>query len=546
MTSSFSKAAYRSRHPTSSVETLVGATIAGKYRLVRPLGHGGMGTVYKAENVVIGKVVAIKLLHGSLQEDDVAMQRFQREARSMVAISHRNIVEVIDMGRDANGSPYLVMEYVRGSSLKSLIAKNGALSVERAARIAGQILDALAATHRRGIIHRDLKPENILIAGRPGDRDVVKVVDFGISTFADSVAEYEREADLTPTGLTMATPYYASPEQIRGANGRDPRVDIYAVGVLLYEMMSGHRPFEGDNLPELCTRILAGEIAPLRVFRKDVPPAFEAVIRKALANRAQDRYQTAIELAQALVPFGAEPLPADEPDPTDTFTSAEHALGTYVANDIAEPLPTVVDAARPLDLFDAPPQRPTERPLASVVVHEKLARGLFGYFAQTYGNAEVRGLLEALGPSVRRALSAKSCQSQALGHALLELTRQFGRGDRAALAAAGRHFVEASLRDGELAPSAMPELFFSLGASVWQRYFAIGEARVTRIGRGYGRLEVRCTGSQARPPLALSVAMEGILEHGLKASGARAVTVQMVECSALDGLIDAFEASWVR
>ncbi|MEY4511425.1 MAG: hypothetical protein RLZZ450_3547 [Pseudomonadota bacterium] len=543
MTSSFSKAAYRSRHPASSAETLVGATIAGKYRLVRPLGHGGMGTVYKAENVVIGKVVAIKLLHGSLQEDDIAMQRFQREARSMVAISHRNIVEVIDMGRDTNGSPYLVMEYVRGSSLKSLIAKNGALPVVRAARIAGQILDALAATHRRGIVHRDLKPENILISARTGERDVVKVVDFGISTFADSVAEYEREAELTPTGLTMATPYYASPEQIRGANGRDPRVDLYAVGVLLYEMMSGHRPFEGDNLPELCTRILAGEIAPLCVFRKDVAPAFEAIIRKALANRAQDRYQSAIELAQALVPFGADPVASEEPDPTDTFTSVERALGSYVANDAAEPLPTIVESTRGADPV---PHRPTDRPRPSAVVHEKLARGLFGYFAQSYGNAEVRTLLEALEPNVRRALSAKSCQSHALGQALTALTRHFGRDERAELTAAGRHFVDESLRDGELAQSAMPELFFSLGASLWHRYFAIGEARVTRIGRGYGRLEVRCTGTQARPPLALSVAMVGVLEQGLKESGARAVTVQMVESTALDGLIDAFEASWVR
>jgi serine/threonine protein kinase len=543
MTSSFSSAAPLRRHPTSSAEALVGATVAGKYRIVRPLGHGGMGTVYKAENVLIGKVVAIKLLHGSLQDDDIAMQRFQREARSMVAIAHRNIVEVIDMGRDASGSPYLVMEYVRGSSLKIVIAKSGPLSVERAARIAGHILDALAATHRRGIIHRDLKPENILISGRSGDRDVVKVVDFGISTFADSVAEHEREADLTPTGLTMATPYYASPEQIRGANGRDARVDLYAVGVLLYEMMSGHRPFEGDNLPELCTRILAGEIAPLYVFRKDVPPTFEAIIRKALANRAQDRYQSAAELAQALVPFGAEPLANEEPDPTDTFTSADRALGTLVSNATVEPVPTIIDVARAVEPL---PAGGTERSPGSVVVHEKLARGLFGHFALHYGNAEVRQLLEALEPAVRNALSAKACQSQALGHALGALDRRFGRGNRAQLAAAGRHFVNESLRDGELAASAMPELFFSLAAGLWQRYLGLGEARVTRIGRGYGRLEVSYGATQARAPLALSVAMVGVLEQGLKTSGAREAAVQMAESTALDGRIEAFEATWLR
>jgi len=539
MTSSFSKAAYRSRYPSSTAEALIGATIAGKYRLVRTLGQGGMGTVYKAENVVIGKVVAIKLLHGSLQEDDIAMQRFQREARSMVAISHSNIVEVIDMGRDANGSPYLVMEYVRGSSLRSLIATHGPLPVQRTVRIAGQILDALAATHRRGIIHRDLKPENILISARPGERDAVKVVDFGISTFVDSVAVDAREAHLTPTGLTMATPYYASPEQIRGANGRDPRVDIYAVGVLIYEMLSGHRPFDGANLPELCTRILAGEMAPLCVFRKDVPATLEAILRRALANRAQDRFQSAVELAQALVPFGAEPLQVAEPDPTETFTSAERPVG---AHDDDEPAPTLVEAAPAVLL----PARPTDRPLASAVVNEKLARGLLGHFALHFGNVEVRRVLEAFPSSVRHALSAKTCQSQALGQALSELDRRFGRGDHAELSAAGRHFVRESLRDGELTKSAMPELFFSHAGALWQRYFAIGDARVTSVGRGYGRLEVRCSGSQARPPLALTLAMLGVLQQGLEASGARTVSVRLVESTALEGRIEGFEASWLR
>jgi hypothetical protein len=147
---------------------------------------------------------------------------------------------------------------------------------------------------------------------------------------------------------------------------------------------------------------------------------------------------------------------------------------------------------------------------------------------------------------VRHALSAKTCQSQALGHALSELDKRFGRGDRGELSAAGRHFVRESLRDGELTKSAMPELFFSQAAGLWQRYFTIGEARVTSVGRGYARLEVRCTGSQARPPLPLTVAMLGMLEQGLTSSGASTVSVQLVESTALDGRIDAFEATWVR
>jgi hypothetical protein len=180
------------------------------------------------------------------------------------------------------------------------------------------------------------------------------------------------------------------------------------------------------------------------------------------------------------------------------------------------------------------------------VVHEKLARGLFGHFALHFGNVEVRRLLEALPPTVRHGLSAKACQSQALGQALSELDRRFGRGDRAELSAAGRHFVRASLRDGELTKSAMPELFFSQAAALWQRYFAIGVARVTSVGRGYARLEVRCSDNQARPPLALILAMVGVLQQGLEASGAVTVSVGLVESTALEGRIEAFEATWVR
>jgi serine/threonine protein kinase len=550
MTSSFSIAALRSRHPSSSAQALIGAVVGGKYRLVRTLGQGGMGTVYKAVNVAIGKKVAIKLLHGSLHDDDIAMRRFEREARSMVAIAHPNIVEVLDMGHD--GSPFLVMEYVRGVSLKGLLGSQAPLSVERTARIAGQILAALGAAHGRGIVHRDLKPENILITARGSERDFVKVVDFGISTFADSLAQHEREADLTPTGLTMATPFYASPEQLRGANGRDPRVDIYAVGVLLYEMLSGQRPFAGDNLPQLCSRILAGEFAPLQAFRKDVPPKLDAVMRRALANGTGSRYQSAFEFALALVPFGASPPRIDEPEPTETFFEVSMGLETDAAP--APPIenrqtaPATDRAADPraLTAREAANRSPSSaRPLRPSVVHEKLARGLFAHFAERYGNLEVRRLVDGLEPSLRRALAAKACHSVALGHALAELDRRFGCGDRAQIAEAGRHFVRVSLREGELAKSAMPELFLSSSDQLWQRYFGCAQARLGRMGRGYGRLELRADDEHARPPVALSIAMIGILDEGLRQSGARQVSVQFVQSRALGDALDAFEASWV-
>jgi tRNA A-37 threonylcarbamoyl transferase component Bud32 len=509
MSSSIDKSALAGRR--SQPASMVGQLIADKYRLVRALGHGGMGTVYKAENVAIGKVVAIKLLHRNLAEDPIAMQRFHREARATVAISHPNIVEVLDMGNDTGGLPYLVMEYVRGTNLKKILRSAGPLPVERAARIGGQVASALAGAHARGIIHRDLKPENILLKVSRSGPEHVKVVDFGISTFVDAMAERERQLDLTPTGLTMATPFYASPEQIRGAKGRDPRVDIYALGVLLYEMLSAHRPFEGDNLPELCTRILSGEIAPLSVFRRDVPEALELVVRRALAPKVQERFQHAEEVALALVPFGADRPRGDEADPTDTFNVDMRSLGISGLETLrGQPLPSA------------------------------LAYALLSYFAQRHGDRAL-AVASELGLSAQGLRTQTECDSELLARVLARLDGALGRGDRAEIIAAGRHLAHTLVGSAELPASTTPELFFSLAGALWDRHFDLGEARVVSVGRGYGRLEIR---GELRRPVALTLALLGLIEEGLRLSGARGVNVRLVSCSALGDAADAFEASW--
>ena len=508
MSSSFFKGPVTDR-PLSPA-SMVGQLVADKYRLVRALGHGGMGAVFKAENVAIGKVVAIKLLHGNLTDDPIAMQRFQREARATVAIAHPNIVEVLDMGRNGRGSPFLVMEYVRGTNLKKLLRGGGPLPVERAARIAGQAADALAAAHARGIIHRDLKPENILVTKRQGASDVVKVVDFGISTFIDAMAEQERHVDLTPTGLTMATPFYASPEQIRGAKGRDPRVDIYALGVLLYEMLTGHRPFEGENLPELCRRILSGEIVPLRAFRKDVPSSLEELMRRALATKVQERFQSARELALALVPFGAPAPRAEEPEPTDTFTVDLRALDSRTGERPGPPVPSA------------------------------LAHALLSHYEQRYGEPAKRARA-LLGLSIERLNTRAECDAEQLSRALSQLDATLGLGDRATLIEAGRSLARTMRGSSALSSNTTPELFFSLSGALWQQHFGIGEARVSTIGRGYGRLELR---GEPRRPVALSLALLGLLEEGLKLTGGGAVSVRLTSCTALGDAIDGYEASW--
>jgi serine/threonine-protein kinase len=506
--------------------------VAGKYKLLRALGHGGMGTVFKAENTAIGKMVALKLLHANLTDDGVVLQRFQREARATVSIGHPNIVEVLDMGCEPGGAPFLVMEYVRGKSLKKLLREERSFSVARAVRVAGQVLDALAATHKRGIVHRDLKPENILLTTRAGDPDFVKVFDFGISTFVESV-DRELRIDLTPTGFTMATPFYASPEQIRGGKGRDPRVDLYAVGVILYEMLTGHRPFEGANLPDLCDRILSGEVTPMRAFRTDVPAELESAVQRALATRPLDRFQTAFDMLWALVPFGATQPRIEEPEPTDTFTVDLRELraredGTRVRPEQAQ------------EEADAAP---------SSAVRADLVRGLLEYFEQRFGVAAVRALEASLSESVRQALAlrhrdGKWCDASALAAALDKLDRVFGEGDRSQIAEAGRHFTRAHYYSGEraeLLKSITPELFFTMSSDLWNRYMASGDARVIKVGRGYGRMEVR---GQLTPQLANSVALLGFFEEGLKLSGAATISMRLAQSAAIGDPRDLFEATW--
>jgi len=530
------KAAARRRAPDSGA--LIGTQIAGKYRLLRAVGYGGMGTVFKAENTAIGKIVALKLLHANLADDGIVIQRFQREARATVSIGHVNIVEVLDMGQEPSGAPYIVMEYVRGKSLKKVLKNEGQLDPKRACRIAGQVLDALAATHARGIVHRDLKPENILLTPRYGEPDFVKVFDFGISTFIESIAERERQIDLTPTGFTMATPFYASPEQIRGAKGRDPRVDIYAVGVILYEMLAANRPYDGANLPELCQRILSGDIAPLRVFRKDLPDGLEAVVLRALTQRAVDRFQTASDMLWALVPFGAATPRAEEPEPTDTFTIDLRELRAREG---------LVRSSRPRAKSDHPGSG--EIGPVPNIARSEIVRGLIDHFEQRFGKAEVRMVLAQLPDEVRRGLATRDldnqwCSAETLATALDGLDEEFGEGDRAQIAEAGRHFIRAHYYTGErvdMFKNITPELFFSMVSDIWNRYFAAGDARVIKVGRGYGRMEVR---AQGKPTLANSVAMLGVIEEGLKLAGTSGVAVRLAQSAAVGDERDLFEATW--
>jgi serine/threonine-protein kinase len=506
----------------------VGATIAGKYRIKRLLGHGGMGAVYKAENMAIGRTVALKVLHPHLADDGVTLARFQREARAAAAVGHRHVVDVLDMGVEATGAPFLVMEYVRGKSLAKLLQSEGPIHPRRAAQIAGQILDGLSAVHQRGIIHRDLKPENVLLTVAHGRSDFVKIFDFGIATFVEGSRDASGYQDLTPSGRTMGTPYYASPEQLRGEPGRDQRVDLYSVGVMLFELVCGQRPFQAENFADLCQMILHHDLPPMSVFRKDVPPAFEAVVRSALSKKPAQRFPSAAEMVAALVPHGADPLVDDEPEPTDTFTVDLREL-----------------RERERELYRMTDAEHSSQVTKATGVSGKFMMPVRSFLRERLGDAAMAEVVSGAPPEVHArfvgAMSPDAWYPSTLLYVLERADERFGQGDRRLIADAGRHLARATMASGGLATQRTPELLYATIARFWSEFFGSGSARVAKVGHGYGLLEVA---EQSDPSLARSVAFVGFLDECMRRAGARDVDVRLSKVAALGDKVDLFESSW--
>jgi serine/threonine protein kinase len=259
----------------------VGQIVDGRYVVRALIGEGGMGRVYEAEHADIGKRVALKILHPVYTRLPEVVARFRREARAASKIGHPNIVDVTDSGTTVDGSVYFVMEYLEGIELANVIAREGAMDVARVLDIGTQICRALAAAHNAGIIHRDLKPENVFLIVREGTTDFVKILDFGIAKSAEF--EEQRKDKLTHPGMAMGTPEYMAPEQAAGRPA-DARSDVYAVGAILYEMLTGDPPYEGENFMEILTKKATVEPVPPRRLRPDLPDAVERVILRALAR----------------------------------------------------------------------------------------------------------------------------------------------------------------------------------------------------------------------------------------------------------------------
>ena len=273
---------------------LVGAMLAGRYRVTRQLGHGGMGAVYEAVHERLGKRVAIKVLLDA-GANGAAMARFEQEARLASAIGNEHIIDIVDIDRTDDGRTYIVMELLEGQSLAQLLAATPGMAERRIADLGAQAARALAAAHAKGIVHRDIKPENLFVIERDG-RDFLKIVDFGISKL---VGDHAGDANLTRTGTVIGTAAYMSPEQARG-DELDARVDVYSLGVVLYQAATGTLPFAGDNVLKVLNLIVSTEATPPRVRRSELSAAFERIVMTAMAPRREDRFATAGALAEAL------------------------------------------------------------------------------------------------------------------------------------------------------------------------------------------------------------------------------------------------------
>jgi eukaryotic-like serine/threonine-protein kinase len=318
-----------------------GEIVGGKYRVDRTLGAGGMGIVVAATQIELDRPVALKFLLPKVLERPGLVTRFSREARAAAKLESEHVARVLDVGTLEGGAPYIVMEYLEGEDLASVVASRGALPCDQAVGYLLQACEAVAEAHALGIVHRDLKPGNLFLANRTSGAPVVKVLDFGLSKFANA-----GEENVTSESSILGSPLYMSPEQLMSARTADARSDIWSLGVVLYELVTAHSPFQYERIAGLVAAILQKPPQPMDEWRADVPRDLQAVVGRCLEKDPTKRFANVAHLAKALAPFGP-------PGSARSVERVTHVLRrTVVSVEAAEPVETL---PVPFARVDAPP-----------------------------------------------------------------------------------------------------------------------------------------------------------------------------------------------
>jgi serine/threonine-protein kinase len=375
----------------------VGEIIAGKYRVERVLGEGGMAIVVAAHHQQLETTVAIKVLLSNMSANPEAVALFGREARASASINSEHVARVFDVGTLESGAPYMVMEFLDGIDLATWLEQRGPLPVPDAIDFVLQACEGIAEVHGLGIVHRDLKPGNLFCVRRADGRRTIKVLDFGISKFTCPVGATNNNASSQRIGL-VGTPFYMSPEHLAGG-AVDGRTDVWALGVILYELLTGKMPFEGETLPELTLSIVNLAPVPVRTYRPEVPGGLQRVILQCLEKDRERRYRDVAELASALMPYGhrnAQAVVDWVVDAVPTSQPGEIDAGVPPA---LEPAPY---SGPTLDFAPAPPGAPQARD-ARLRIAALSIGGLAGIVALAialHAVARARGVLRISPPSV--------------------------------------------------------------------------------------------------------------------------------------------------